>query len=509
MALPERVAGIVRRQAAGALGKLLAADAAKKGGASIKSLTLAPTIVAKKATYALTCQTLRYLGVVKELLATTDLLSGKKKMRAEMAYVLVYDLVLGQGVMPSGEAERAVLARKSALKAALARLMIKRQVSSPEELLPPEARNTQESAVPRYARVNTLKMTVHAALQELQSAAATSQVVQDDLVPELLVLPPGSDLHAHPLVRGGQLVLQGKASCLPARALDPQPGWTVIDACAAPGNKTTQLAALMEGRGHVVACELSAERVKRLRHTVALMGASNVEVRHCDFLKLDPGCADLAHVKAVLLDPSCSGSGTAAQRLDHLMPSVAAAAAASSSSSSARGDEGQQQQEQEEERVEQLARFQQAALLHALSFPAAERVVYSTCSVHQRENEDVVAAVLPHARAQGFQLAPAFPAWPHRGLPLFPDAHCLVRMEAARDKTDGFFVAMFSRRQRMGLEEGATPGVLGRNELKRKAEDATAEEDPHHLAVQTQKAKKTKKKKNKKKNKAKKCKVAE
>ena len=55
-------------------------------------------------------------------------------------------------------------------------------------------------------------------------------------------------------------------------------------------------------------------------------------------------------------------------------------------------------------RVEGLAKFQEAALRHALRFPGLARLVYSTCSVHRRENEDVVAAVLEHAQGLGFQL---------------------------------------------------------------------------------------------------------
>jgi hypothetical protein len=61
-------------------------------------------------------------------------------------------------------------------------------------------------------------------------------------VEDLLILPPGTDLHKHPLVLSGGLVLQGKGSCMPAAALAPEPHWEVIDACAAPGNKTTHLA---------------------------------------------------------------------------------------------------------------------------------------------------------------------------------------------------------------------------------------------------------------------------
>jgi len=70
-------------------------------------------------------------------------------------------------------------------------------------------------------------------------------VVEDNHIPGLLLLPPGTDLHAHPLVVNGQLVLQDKSSCFSALALvgsdSGYEGGDVIDACAAPGNKTSHL----------------------------------------------------------------------------------------------------------------------------------------------------------------------------------------------------------------------------------------------------------------------------
>jgi len=63
-----------------------------------------------------------------------------------------------------------------------------------------------------------------------------------------------------------------------------------------------------------------------------------------------------------------------------------------------------------------LVWFQEAALSHALSFAAVQRVVYSTCSVHRRENEDVVARCLAAARDSGWALEKALPTWPRRGV---------------------------------------------------------------------------------------------
>ncbi|XP_052170398.1 25S rRNA (cytosine-C(5))-methyltransferase NSUN5 isoform X3 [Diospyros lotus] len=262
------------------------------------------------------------------------------------------------------------------------------------------------------------------------------QVHRDDVVPDLLVLPPAVDLHSHPLVVNGSVFLQGKASCMAAVALQPEAGWEVLDACAAPGNKTVHLAALMRGKGKIIACELNKERIQRLKDTIKLAGTTNVEVLHEDFLNLDPKEPKYAKVRAILLDPSCSGSGTAAVRLDHLLPSHDT------------GNAG------DIDRLKKLHAFQKKALAHALYFPAVERVVYSTCSIHQIENEDVINSILPLASSFHFQLATPFPHWPRRGRPVFEGSSHLLRTDLVEDN-EGFFIALFVRKvTEMAVEHG-------------------------------------------------------
>lgn len=261
------------------------------------------------------------------------------------------------------------------------------------------------------------------------------KVREDPLLPDLLVFPPGTPLHDHPLVLAGQLILQSKASCLPAHALAPQPGWRVIDACAAPGNKTTHLAALMKNDGVVLAFDRDPRRLRRLQSNAELAGASAIQAHHADFLSVDPQGAEYAEVRGLLLDPSCSGSGTTLSRMDYLLPSAASRPLGEAALTYC------------DDRVESLAQFQEAALSHALRFPGLQRLVYSTCSVHIRENEGVVAAVLEQARAAGFDLADPFPTWSRRGVVgSVEGAEKLVRTDPQQDGTDGFFVALFKKR---------------------------------------------------------------
>ncbi|XP_020250395.1 probable 28S rRNA (cytosine-C(5))-methyltransferase [Asparagus officinalis] len=232
---------------------------------------------------------------------------------------------------------------------------------------------------------------------------------------------------------------KGKASSMVAVALCPQPGWEVLDACAAPGNKTVHLAALMKGMGNIIACELHKERARLLEDTIRRTGAPNVNIFQGDFLDLDARDPKFSKIRAILLDPSCSGSGIARERLDYLLPSFK------------KGEDGDAANSQ---RVRNLAAFQTKALLHALSFPAVERVVYSTCSIHQAENEDVISSVLPFATSIGFELATPFPQWPHRGLPVFNGAEHLLRTDPT-EETEGFFIALFARKSETNKSEEA------------------------------------------------------
>ncbi|BDA47879.1 probable 28S rRNA (cytosine-C(5))-methyltransferase [Coccomyxa sp. Obi] len=514
-------ASVVDRQAASAIAKLLHADATGMGGASLKSLTLGPTIQAKKATYAVTCETLRMLPVLRVLVTSSGLLRHDPRLSQETAFVLCYELLFGEGLRQKGPAERLVLSARQVLNQQLAAMTAEAGVADVRDLIRESSQSAAAQQRPRSARVNTLKMSVAEALSWLRTpkgkASTTAaelgqQVTVDDLLPDVLLFPPASDLHDHPLVKSSCLILQSKASCMPAHALAPQPGWDVLDACAAPGNKTTHLAALMQGRGRVLAFDKDARRLQRLEANAAATGADCITARLADFLQLPLSTSpEFRNVKGALVDPSCSGSGTTLSRMDYLLPSHTSQRSAGSAaepqssppepgitgagqsaeagedtvSAPGRGEnssdaqlvpqlhggieskgEGteqppraeQVQEEQsssqgrrsEEDRLERLARFQEAAVRHALTLPALQRLVYSTCSVHERENEAVVAAVLPHARKLGFDLVDPFPAWLRRGVPgSVEGAEKLVRTDAVEDGTDGFFLAVFQRKKGM------------------------------------------------------------
>src|SRR4051794_16317252 len=123
---------------------------------------------------------------------------------------------------------------------------------------------------------------------------------------DTIVVDGPFDALAHPGYAAGAFTPQSRASQLVAPALGPQPGERVLDLCAAPGGKTTHLAALMRDEGEVVAVERHRGRARALRATAKRMHASSVRVVVGDAKAFeDPDGFD-----RVLLDPPCSGLGT-------------------------------------------------------------------------------------------------------------------------------------------------------------------------------------------------------
>ena len=156
-------------------------------------------------------------------------------------------------------------------------------------------------------RANTLKI----APAELAARLPVAVRAADGL-PEGLVLDAPFDVFSAPEWRDGLLMPQSRAAMAVSRMLAPTPGERVLDLCAAPGGKTTHLAALMEGRGEIVAVERHAGRADALRRTAERMGARIVDVRTADATEpLPDGPFD-----RVLVDPPCSDLGTLASRPD-------------------------------------------------------------------------------------------------------------------------------------------------------------------------------------------------
>lgn len=401
----------------------------------------------RKRTSALVIETLKYKAVLTQVINETNLLKDERKKITSMnlALVLVHDVLLAGGIQAGdGPIKQAILRHKTRLNGEFQRIKIKRGVKSNLEL----AHNGDDRAaqIPRYVRVNTLMWASDHAMNAFISNGydltdpftSSRSFAQDEHIPNLLLFSPQTTFHDDPLYKSGKIILQDKASCFPAVVLSPpsREGTYVIDATAAPGNKTSHLSAIMGNKGKLFAFERDRKRFKTLEMMLSKAGCQNVETLNLDFLTVDPQDEAYCKVTHILLDPSCSGSGIV-NRLDHLLETEA------------------ENESEKGERLTKLAAFQLVMIKHAMKFPAVKRIVYSTCSVHATENEHVVRDALKSEEAEsgGFKLeAPenVLPQWKRRGLPEEmdnpSDAASLIRCSPSGDATNGFFVSCFVRR---------------------------------------------------------------
>jgi 16S rRNA (cytosine967-C5)-methyltransferase len=228
---------------------------------------------------------------------------------------------------------------------------------------------------------------------------------------DTIVVDGAFDALAHPGYAAGAFAPQSRASQLVAPAVDPQPGERVLDLCAAPGGKTTHIAALMGNQGHITAVEQHPGRAQALRRTATRMGATIVDVRTADAQAPQKSQS----YDRVLVDPPCSDLGTLASRPDARWRKAG--------------------------RPQELAALQ--ARILAAGAEAVRRggtLVYSTCTISPVENERVVEDFLAeHRDFTADDLPAAHPVWKH---PTMPRA---LQTLPHRDRTDGFFIARLTR----------------------------------------------------------------
>nr|XP_006820464.1 PREDICTED: putative methyltransferase NSUN5-like [Saccoglossus kowalevskii] len=383
---------------------------------SLKSLVFASKAKNQKQLYALVCETLKFRDIINTIVKETALFKREKflKKNPVLAQVLVYEFLFGKGIRCSGKMKNVIMSHKAALQASLTRIKIKQQVSKNQDLLPKDVTQQEWHSGYDYEHHDIRDG------YQCVSSLKKKQFMKDLHFDDLLVFAPNTDLHDNVLYQQGDIILQDKASCIPAHVLCPPLGSHVIDTCAAPGNKTSHLASIINNTGKIYAFDLDTKRIGTMGNLTAKAGVMNTQLFNQDFLKTNPTDNKFQKVEYILVDPSCTGSGIV-NRNDHLMGAQGITKA----------------------RLRSLSSFQVMILKHAMEFPNLKRVVYSTCSVHREENEDVVAEVLKCNK--NFALKTVMPSWTHRGLEgTDVGKHC-IRASANVDFTNGFFVALFER----------------------------------------------------------------
>jgi 16S rRNA (cytosine967-C5)-methyltransferase len=270
-------------------------------------------------------------------------------------------------------------------------------------------------------RVNTLKTTRKTLQERLAQAGLRS--LPAPYSPEGLILRESSLLSEEPLFQQGFYFVQDEASQIVSHVVNPQPGERVLDACAAPGGKTTHLAQLMNDHGEIIALDLYAPKIEWIRENCRRMGITIVKVFRADASQPLSFSEEFAFDR-ILVDAPCTGLGTL-----HRHPEAK-----------------WRQTPQDAERLQRL----QVALLENLwtRLKPGGILVYSTCTMTQEENDRVVGAFLHNHKE--FHLEDLRPIVPQSFHPLIDEKGFLRTypgLTTASDhyRLDGFFAARMVR----------------------------------------------------------------
>lgn len=222
-------------------------------------------------------------------------------------------------------------------------------------------------------RVNTLKSSII----EIEGKLKQTNI-EYDRIPwyEEAIIVKNADkktIQELDIYKNGEIYLQSLSSMLPPIILGPKERADILDMAAAPGGKTTQMAALSKNKAHITACEKNKIRAERLKYNIDKQGATSVFVMTKDARYID----DFFSFDQILLDAPCSGSGTLVINDNKI------------------------KNEFTKELVERSMSAQLNLLKKAIKIlkPGSE-MVYSTCSVLACENEDIIQNVLSTGKVE-------------------------------------------------------------------------------------------------------------
>lgn len=266
---------------------------------------------------------------------------------------------------------------------------------------------------PLWIRTNTLQTTPEKLLQELKEAGIDA--TPSTHVPEGILLAGAGDLRVLKSFQNGDFTVQDESSMLVAHALNPQPKETILDMCAAPGGKTTHVAALMKNTGTIFACDIHGHRLALIRENAERLGVQNIYLFEQDATHLPADWNE--KFDRILLDAPCSGLGVLNRRADSRW----------------------------HKRKQDIPAFVslQANLLDeaARCVKTGGRIVYSTCTLTEEENREQIDALL--VRQPGFVLDDQLGShWLHH-----PSTDGTIEVVPDKAKMDGFFIAALIRKE--------------------------------------------------------------
>ena len=273
----------------------------------------------------------------------------------------------------------------------------------------------QENNVPpmQTVRVNTTKATVEEVIAQLNKEGV--KVQQSKVIPECLYF-----LNRNPsrtaAFKNGFITIQDESSMLPANVLNPQPGWRILDMCAAPGGKTTHMAEIMKNEGSILATDIHTHKLDLLDETSTRLGLDIIQTAPIDGRKASE-FLQAESFDAVLVDAPCSGLGVMRRKPDIKYT-------------------------KREEDLSRLHDIQLELLANAVKvLKKGGRLVYSTCTVNKEENEETVRAFLAsHEEVESISLENL----PKQLLERSQDG--MVQVFPQDFGSDGFFIAAFRKK---------------------------------------------------------------
>ena len=224
-------------------------------------------------------------------------------------------------------------------------------------------------------RVNTIKTTAEEIEQELIKNEIKYERVKWSKDAFIVLNKKENEIQEMDIYKNGKIYLQSLSSMLPPIVLNPMPKNDILDMAAAPGGKTTQIAALSNNEANITACEINKIMVERLKYNLDKQGASSVFVMLEDARNID----NFFSFDQILLDSPCSGSGTININENNLNEYFTT------------------------ELVERSKKLQIALIKKAIKIlKSGKEMVYSTCSILKEENEDIIRKVLN----EGIEIVP-------------------------------------------------------------------------------------------------------
>lgn len=263
------------------------------------------------------------------------------------------------------------------------------------------------AAAPVSIRVNRLRSTRKAVLERL---SADGFSIQPHPTAEAIILAESGDIASHPLFAEGIVTIQDTASAVCVELLDPQPGTFVLDCCAAPGGKTFYIAERMRNQGTLISCDIYEHKLEKIQAGAQRLGLSIVQPTLQDAAQFRAEWAGKAD--SVLCDVPCSGMGIIRKK-----PEI---------------------RYKDAQEIQELPTIQKSILENCAQYvKPGGTLVYSTCTILERENQAVVQEFLAqHAEFQAEPIShPVFGTSENGMITLLPSIH----------NTDGFFIAKLRR----------------------------------------------------------------